>query len=182
MSSSFTRTRRDWTRGMASNWKRGGLDRILENKNSLLWVGEALAQAVQRSCGYPIPGSVQGQVWASWFNERCPCPVLWVGRTPGQWIPAQLKVKTAFSTKSELCSSLAPVQMCLEGKCRQEFPPRPHVRTSLLQPTQGLGMLCCRASAAANPTRNLEKGTDLESFLHWRMRLHCWLHNKYFFL
>lgn len=39
------------------------------------------------------------------------------------------------------------------------FPPHLHVRTGLLQLSQG--MLCCRASAAANPARSLEKGTGV---------------------
>ena len=38
---------------------------------------EALAQVAQRSCGCSIPGSVQGQVGATWSSGRCPC--LWQG-------------------------------------------------------------------------------------------------------
>jgi len=34
------------------------------------------------------------------------------------------------------------------------------------QPTQGLGMLSCRALAAADPVRNLEEGTGLGQDAH----------------
>jgi len=64
----FTRGCRDRTRGSGSELKEGRFRLAIRKKFFPHEGGETLAQVAQRSCGFPLPGSAQGQV--GWSSEH----------------------------------------------------------------------------------------------------------------
>ena len=123
-----------------------------------------------------------------YHNKTCYI-VVSVGRTLCQCLHLQLKV-----TKFPLSKQAVQLAGTCIGCARKVNAGRnlfsstlPCVGLFAGQPTRGLGMLCCGAFAAADPIRNLEEGTCLGQEAHgyffcWRLRIRCWLHNKYLFL
>lgn len=48
--------------------------KTVEHLFLLIWGKILQLTASAQSCGCPIPGSVQSQLWAMWPSERCLCP------------------------------------------------------------------------------------------------------------